>query len=212
MGRGKRKRWHHRRPEGHNQAPEQGSTGSRNPFNKPKEGYDETRGDDGGLLRPDAEPESASPAEAGAPSPSIEELIELNRRIHERAGEPGAFALDQRAPLLDCLERVRAVDTSSSEGVIRAAAFLAHGIAQAQSFRDGNRRTAYTATRVFLERHGLGYINIDNDFMLARHLNQVVERQSKLGLRRPPGPDKFEELFRRRLEKRTPAGGPDEAS
>ena len=31
--------------------------------------------------------------------------------------------------------------------------------------------------------------------MLTRYLNQVVERQSRFGLRRAPGPDKFEDLF-----------------
>ena len=123
-------------------------------------GYDERHGDAGRVLRPD-EARDAAVAKAAGPSslvPSIEELADLNRRIHEDDGIPGAFALDQRAPLLSCLTEVRAVDTGSPEGVIRAAAILAHGIAQVQSFRDGNRRTALVATRAFLERHDLGYI------------------------------------------------------
>lgn len=206
MGRGKRRDRKGRKPEADNQPLEPGSEGSGKPFNMPKGGYDEPHGDDGGILPPDEGPESARSAEAGTPSPSIEELCELNRSIHEDAGVPGAYALDQRAPLLGCLEQVRAVDTSSPEGVIRAAALLAHGIAQAQSFRDGNRRTAYIATRVFLERHELGYLNVDNDDTLARYLNQVVERQSRLGSARPPGPDKFEALFLRRLARRRPPG------
>lgn len=171
----------------------------------PKRGYDREHGDPGPLLRPDKEREAALSGTAG-PSfvPSIEELGELNRRIHEDAGFPGAFALDQRAPLLDHLDNVRAVDTSSPEGVMKAAALLAHGIAQAQSFRDGNRRTAFISTQAFLERHGFAYISVGEDDMLARRLNQVVERQGKLGLRRPPGPEVFERLFLRRLAKRTP--------
>ena len=87
---------------------------------------------------------------------------------------------------------------------MRAAALLAHGIAQAQSFRDGNRRTAFLSTQAFLERHGFAHVSPGEDDMLTRYLNQVVERQGRFGLRRPPGPDKFEELFLRRLAKRTP--------
>lgn len=206
MGRGGRNDKLEHRSDGEPKPREAGSASSGNPFNMPKEGYDEAHGDDGGVLRSDEEPESAGSPEAGAPSPSIDELCELNRRIHEDARVPGAYALDQRAPLLGCLEAVCTGDTSTPEGVIRAAALLAHGIAQAQSFRDGNRRTAYTATRVFLERHGLGHLNTDNDEMLARYLNQVVTRQSRFGLLRPPGPDKFEDLFLRRLARRKPGG------
>jgi prophage maintenance system killer protein len=180
----------------------------------PKRGYDQLHGDPGGILRPDEEREAALPAAAG-PSlhvPSIEELEGLNRRIHEDDGLPGAFALDQRAPLLGRLEAARAVDTSALGGVLKAAALLAHGIAQSQSFRDGNRRTAFIATQAFLEKHGVAYISRGEDDMLTRYLNQVVERQGRFTLRRPPGPDKFEELFRRRLENRTPpAPEPDTA-
>jgi prophage maintenance system killer protein len=172
----------------------------------PKGGYDQPHGDPGGVLRPDEEREAALPAAARASHvPSLEELCALNRRIHEDEGLPGAFALDQRAPLLGRLETVRAVDTSSPEGVLKAAALLAHGIAQAQSFRDGNRRTAFISTQAFLERHGLAYISVGEDDMLTRYLNQLVERQGwRRGLRRPPGPDKFEDLFLRRLVRRTP--------
>lgn len=171
----------------------------------PKRGYDQEHGDSGPLLRPDEEREAALSGAAG-PSlvPSIEELGELNRRIHEDAGFPGAFALDQRAPLLGRLDAVRAVDTSSPEGVMKAAALLAHGIAQAQSFRDGNRRTAFISTQAFLERHGFAYISVGEDDMLTRRLNQVVERQGKFGLLRPPTAEVFEKLFLRRLENRTP--------
>ncbi|MGK2939139.1 MAG: Fic family protein [Solirubrobacteraceae bacterium] len=88
--------------------------------------------------------------------------------------------------------------------MIAAAAVLAHGIAQAQAFRDGNRRTAYFAVQAFLERHGLGYLSGEDDDMLARKLNQVVERQSLRAAGAPPGPEDFKDLLRRRLEKRKP--------
>jgi len=85
-----------------------------------------------------------------------------------------------------------------------AAALLAHGIAQAQSFRDGNRRTAFISTQAFLDRHGFAYISIGDDDMLTRYLNQVVERQGRFFAPPAPGPDKFRELFLRRLADRTP--------
>ena len=168
--------------------------------------YDEEHGEPRRLLRQDEARGAALPAAAG-PSPfvpSIEELAELNRRIHEDAGLPGAFALDQRAPLCSCLTQVGAFATSSPEDVVRAAALLAHGIAQAQAYRDGNRRTAFFAARAFLERHDLAYISRGDDDMLARYLNQVVERQGRFHIPRPPGPDKFAKLFLRRLATRTP--------
>jgi hypothetical protein len=172
-----------------------------------EEGYDGTHGDTGGILRSDKEREAALSPSAGTPDDALlAELCELNRRIHEDAGVPGAFALDQRAPLLGCVSAVQAVDSSSPAGAIKAAALLAHGIAQAQAFRDGNRRTAFFATQAFLERHGLAHISVGEDDMLVRRLNQVVNRQGRFGLLRPPGPDVFEELFLRRLKERTPRG------
>lgn len=172
----------------------------------PKKGYDQGHGDAGSILPADEEQDAALPTAARTSRyvPSIEDLEELNRDIHDDAGLPGSFALDQRAPLLGVLDAARAVDTSLPKGVARAAALLAHGIAQSQSFRDGNRRTAFYATRVFLENHGLGYLSREEDDMLTRYLNQVVERQGRFGFPRPPGPNKFEQLFLRRLASRTP--------
>ncbi|MGN6556795.1 MAG: hypothetical protein ACTHLH_02140 [Solirubrobacterales bacterium] len=70
---------------------------------------------------------------------------------------------------------------------------LAHGIAQAQAFVDGNRRTAYFATLSFLDANGYGHLSpkAGDDHSLARYLNQVVEDQAD--------PEKFAKLFSRRL-------------
>lgn len=174
----------------------------------PKRGYDEQHGNPGGALPAHEKRDAALPAEAGASLvPDLEELCDLNRRIHEDDELPERFALDQRAPLLGLLEDARAVDTTTPEGVVKVAALLAHGIAQAQAFRDGNRRTAFYTTQAFLERHGLGDISRGNDDILARRLNQLVERQSRIGLLRPPGRDKFEELFLGRLKNKAQTEG-----
>lgn len=94
------------------------------------------------------------------------------------------------------MERARAAYIDTPDGVIRTAALLAHGIAQAQAFVDGNRRTAYFATLAFLEANGYGHLSpiAGDDHTLARYLNQVVEDQGG----NPPGPDKFARLFSRR--------------
>lgn len=84
--------------------------------------------------------------------------------------------------------------------MIQTASLLAHGIARAQAFVDGNRRTAYFATLSFLQANGYGHLSpkAGDDHTLARYLNQVVEDQAA----NPPGPEKFARLFSRRLKRR----------
>jgi prophage maintenance system killer protein len=142
--------------------------------------------------------------------PSIEELKELNREIHEDAGFPEHFKPDQRSPLDSCLAEAEAAYAATADGVIQTAAILAHGIARAQAFRDGNRRTAYVATRTFLYGVGYGYLTSADgvsDHTLARYLNQVVEP----GKGTSPTPKKFATLFRRRLGNRKPPSNKSES-
>lgn len=54
--------------------------------------------------------------------------------------------------------------------VPQAAAALAHGVGQAQSFEDGNKRTAYWLTHHFLHENGYGQMMPDDDVELAHHL------------------------------------------
>jgi len=170
----------------------------------PPTGYPSAYGDTGGVL-PQGQGQSPSrAARVGASGvPTLTELKDLNRLIHDDAGQPERYKLDQPAPLESCLERARTAYSSAAEDIIRTAAILAHGIAAAQAFRDGNRRTAYFATQVFLASNGLAHLSSEtrDDDTLARYLNQVVENQSRM--RQPPGPERFEQLFRRRLKSRT---------
>ncbi len=137
--------------------------------------------------------------------PRLEELAELNRAIHDDDGTPERFALDQRATVRSVLEDVVASYPAdpSPEDIAEIAGQIAHGIASAQSFRDGNRRTAYWTTRGYLRANGLGYLMAEDDHMVARYLNQLVEDQ---GHARPVRvtPARFADLFRRRLKNRTP--------
>jgi prophage maintenance system killer protein len=165
--------------------------------------YPSGNGDASGVLHSGEGQPRAGAEDARPPGlPSIEDLCELNRLIHEDAGQPERFKLDQPAPLESCLDRARARYSASAEGVIRAAALLAHGIAQAQAFRDGNRRTAYFATQAFLNANGLGYLSpgTKSDHHLARKLNQVVENQARM--KTPPSAESFEVLLLRRLKTR----------
>ena len=142
--------------------------------------------------------------------PSLDELKELNQRVHDDAGSPELFKLDQPSPLEDCLARARFAYAETPEGVIETAAILAHGIAQAQAFVDGNRRTAYSATQYFLHENGYGYLTSEtaSDHLLARYLNQVVEPEKGCPA---AGPEKFVALFTRRLKSRS-APSPTEDS
>lgn len=135
---------------------------------------------------------------AGPPGfPSIESLKAANQWIHDKAGQPGLFKLDQPSPLESALERARASFEPTDEGRARTAALLAYGIARAQAFRDGNRRTAYFAAHYFLTVNGLERLIRSNERMLTRHLNALVENQSRG--KPAPGPETFIDLFTRRL-------------
>jgi|GEM_PF-4975661 len=164
--------------------------------------YSSSHGDSSRVLRQNQGGSATGPRDAGPPGiPSIKELKALNQRVHEDAGFPEFSALDQPSPLESCLERARAAYAGTPDGIIQTAALLAHGIAQAQSFRDGNRRTAYFATRSFLYANRFGYLTSphdSSDHTLARYLNQVVEGSK--GNR--PGPEKFKALFSRRDKRR----------
>jgi death-on-curing family protein len=165
-----------------------------------RRGYSSSHGNPSGILQQEQGQSSASPEDARPPGfPSIEELEELNRKIHDDAGSPERFKLDQPSPLESGLERARAAYANTPDGVIQTAALLAYGIARAQAFVDGNRRTAYFASLSFLQANGYGHLSpkAGDDHTLAGYLNQVVE--GRRGDR--PGPDKFARLFSRRLQR-----------
>jgi prophage maintenance system killer protein len=182
-------------PENHDPEPDQspGATGDG--------GYSPRHGDAGGVLPKEQAEPSEGPEDAGPPGfPSLEDLKELNRAIHDDAGTPERYALDQPSPVQSCLTKAREGWTNTPQGFLHTAAVLAHGIAEAQSFRDGNRRTAYFTSLSFLRANGFGDLTpVDaDDHALAKLLNQVVDNE--IGSR--PGPDRFEALFTRRLERR----------
>lgn len=62
--------------------------------------------------------------------------------------------------------------------LVRQCALLAVGIAQAQAFLDGNKRTALAAADVFLELNGLSFTGDYVD--LARQLEAIATRTGSL--------------------------------
>jgi prophage maintenance system killer protein len=126
----------------------------------PGDGYSSFHGNSSGILQQKQGQSSAGPEDARPPGfPSLKELEALNRKIHDDAGSPERFKLDQPSPLESSLEQARLAYVDTPDGVIQSAALLAHGIAQAQAFVDGNRRTAYFATLSFLQANGYGHLS-----------------------------------------------------
>jgi prophage maintenance system killer protein len=178
-----------------------GDAGSQETAGPTRKGSYSSSHESGGILPKEPRQSSASAEDARPPGfPSVEELKELNREIHDDAGSPELCKLDQPSPLESCLARARAAYADTPEGVIETAALLAHGIAEAQSFFDGNRRTAYFATLTFLEENGYADLSPreSDDHSLARHLKRTVDAQ----YHRRPKPEDLVRLFTRRLERR----------
>jgi len=138
-------------------------------------------------------------ADASPGVPTIAELKELNRCIHDDAGTPERYKLDQPAALETYLTQAADAYAQDVDAVIHVAALLAYGIASAQAFCDGNRRTAYFATQSFLNENGCSFLTSQttSDHSLARKLNQVVKPGQKI-LR----VDDFTALFSNRLRRR----------
>lgn len=161
--------------------------------------------------KPGKQPSGHGTARPPSGIPSIEDLISLNQAIHDDASQPERHSLVERSALQSVIDRATDDYGPSDDDKVRTASVLAHGIAAAQAFRDGNRRTAYWSVRRFLTANDLGHLSGDDDHMLARRLNQIVERQSTM---RSGAPDlqSFQTLFTRRLAERTRPNQPVDAS
>jgi death-on-curing protein len=84
-----------------------------------------------------------------------------------------------------------------SADVLRLASLLAIGISQAQAFIDGNKRTAFIATEVFLDLNGFE-LTVD-PLDLAHQLEAVASRNDSLDA----ATDRFEAWLRERVGPRS---------
>jgi len=90
--------------------------------------------------------------------------------------------------------------------VVRQAALLASGISQAQAFMDGNKRTAFLATDVFLERNGL-VLTGDPLAFVQRELRLVRELWDRTQRRTLAPDDALEGCAMKTTSQRPPRAG-----
>lgn len=107
----------------------------------------------------------------------IAEVIEIHQQFMEWTGtrSQGIRAQDE---LESALARPQMAAFYEHADVIRQATVLAIGISQNQPFVDGNKRTAFAVTDIFLDLNGLRYE--DDPIAFARQLEAVAERSGSL--------------------------------
>jgi len=93
---------------------------------------------------------------------------------------PAPFRGGGEALLESAVMRPQMAEHYEAADLIRQAALLAVGISQAQAYLDGNKRTAYHATLVFLKVNGFALQLQDGGLGLARELEKVAERPDSL--------------------------------
>jgi death-on-curing protein len=108
---------------------------------------------------------------------ALAEAIALHAAVMERTGYAPAPLRDEGA-LESAVMRPRTAAYYEDADLIRQAAVLAVGIAQAQAFLDGNKRAAYAALDVFLRLNGQAYTS--DPLALAQQLEEVANRADSL--------------------------------
>ena len=103
----------------------------------------------------------------------IEAVIEHNRLEMEATGE--RHFLRDRGLLESALARPRNFFGFGEEDLVVLAVGLMAGIAQAHAFEQGNKRTAFAATRLFLLANGHD-TTFDDDVSWADEIIALVER------------------------------------
>jgi death-on-curing protein len=107
----------------------------------------------------------------------LSDVMALHIRVMESLGYRPA-PLRDAGRLESAIVRPQMAAFYEDADLVRQAALLAVGIAQAQAYVDGNKRTAYIATVVFLEWNGA---RVEADpLALARQLELVAERSDSL--------------------------------
>ena len=105
------------------------------------------------------------------------DVIALHALIMERTGAP-PMPLRDEGLLESAIMRPRMAAHYEDADIIRQAALLAVGISQAQAFMDGNKRTAFAASDVFLRLNGLRFQG--DSVELAKRLEGIAARREDL--------------------------------
>ena len=107
------------------------------------------------------------------------EVLALHEQLMERMGSnPAPFRAGGEGLLESAVMRPQMAEHYEGADLIRQAALLAIGISQAQALLDGNKRTAFAASRVFLRVKG--YRLAVDSLEMARQLVSVAERSDSL--------------------------------
>jgi death-on-curing protein len=124
---------------------------------------------------------------------TLADVIGLHAEVMRRFGQPANPLRDEGA-LESAVMRTRMASHYEDADIIRQAALMAVGVSQAQAFLDGNKRTALSATIVFLELNGLRFT--DESVAFARELERIAERPGE----RDAATDDFGAWLRTRVE------------
>jgi death-on-curing protein len=108
---------------------------------------------------------------------NLADVIALHRAVMQRTWSQPAPLRDEG--LLDsAVQRPLMAAHYKDADLVRQAALLAVGVAQAQAFIDGNKRTAYAALDVFLRLNGTLFGGTPLE--LAQQLEQLATRTDSL--------------------------------
>jgi death on curing protein len=112
---------------------------------------------------------------------SVADVQALHAEMMKAMGwAPAPFRGGGEALLESAVMRPQMAEHYEDADLIHQAALLAVGISQAQAYLDGNKRTAYHATLVFLKVNGLAFPLDDGGLRLAAELEKVAERADAL--------------------------------
>jgi death on curing protein len=109
--------------------------------------------------------------------PTLAEVIAIHEKVMRRLGDAPRPLRDEGL-LESALTRPQMAVYYERADIVRQATLLGLGISQAQSFLDGNKRTAFQTLDAFLWVNGWEYFG--EPLELARQFEQVAERSNEL--------------------------------
>lgn len=93
--------------------------------------------------------------------PTKRELIALNKKIVKKSGGTIGIISSER------IEKILNEMKKEESDLLLQSSILMHGTITKQPFADGNRRTAYEATKAFLNINGIDLITSDDEIEIV---------------------------------------------
>jgi prophage maintenance system killer protein len=133
--------------------------------------------------------------------PTVNDVCEANRAVLDTYQHPEHYKLRDRGFLERALTDACGDHDESGDDLaaISAAAKLAHLIARAQAFRDGNHRTALVVAQTYLANNDLGALSTlgSDDIEMTEHIAGTGIKSTSAQY----GPEDTIELLRVRLRR-----------